>query len=78
MKIISTSKSLFILFRLACSIPTDEDTVIITGGKQHPSIVSEYNIKGLVREMTNLKTGRYDHACGQYENENGEKVLSSL
>jgi len=61
-----------------CSIQVDEDTVVLTGGKDVHSLVTEYSgiSSGQVtsRTLPDLLTGRYYHACGSYTLE-GEMVL---
>ena len=55
----------------------DEDTVVLTGGKDVHSLVTEYSgiSSGQVtsRTLPDLLTGRYYHACGSYTLE-GEMV----
>ena len=71
-------KVIFDLFRDACSIPTDNNELIITGGGWLSSdvtrIVSVYNINGWVRDLASLMTKRSGHACGQYKTQNGDTV----
>ena len=67
-------------FRIACSIPTDDNELVITGGGGYPSSVSRtvsvYNINGWVRDLVSFNTERSYHACGQYKTQNGDKVSS--
>ena len=65
---------IFTLLRSACSIPTDDNEVIITGGVDTLSTVSLYNINGWIRDLPSLNTGRFVHACGQYKSQNGNTV----
>jgi len=55
--------------RFACSI-TDEDTVIITGGKEKGTrrLVVRYNQEGYVESLPMMDQGRYKHGCGSYYN----------
>ena len=63
------------LLSSACSIPTDEDEVIITAGSTPNSPVSVYNINGWVRDLPSLNTvSRRAHACGQFKSQNGDTV----
>ena len=44
--------------------------MILTGGLYSKSIVSVYNDDGWIQDLASLKTGRYDHSCGQYTSNN--------
>ena len=63
-----------ILLRFACSITTDQDEVIITGGDETRTTVSVYNINGWVEDLATINFGRYFHACGQYKSQDGKTV----
>ena len=67
--------TLFPPVRYACSIPdTDNEEVIITGGKDTTTTVSVYNEAGWQRDLAQLTQGRYDHACSSFTH-TGEKVI---
>ena len=55
-----------LIFSRACSIADpDIDTVIITGG-QSRSKASVYDKSGWVKDLSDLRQGRYLHACTSY------------
>ena len=59
-------------FRHACIIPNPlTKTAYIIGGyhKEHLTKVIEYSEDGFVRELPNLNSGRYRHACSSYYDE---------
>ena len=54
-----------------CSIQIDETSIVLTGGLGTESLVTEHTELGdledaVSREIANLTTGRYYHACGMY------------
>ena len=65
------------IYRGACAIQL-EDSVVVTGGyapKNTPRSeaphkafrrVQRYNLAGSLGRLTDLGSGRYDHACGHY------------
>ena len=65
--------------RSSCSIQLEE-SVIITGGWtgfRSQNRVQQYNLAGSMGRLPDLKTGRYDHACGHYLH-NGEVVSTNI
>ena len=66
-------------FRHACSIQFNEK-VIVTGGYYTGTtfyttrIVSVYNIGGWVEDLPDLNTGRRNHGCGHYVDNNNDIV----
>ena len=61
-------------FRNACSIQFDEK-VIVTGGYYYTgTTVSVYDIGGWVEDLPDLNTGRNDHGCGHYVDNNNDIV----
>ena len=64
---------ILILFRNACTIELN-DKVIVTGGKYSLNRVEVYTLDGWIKELPELITGRFNHACGHYINTAGEKV----
>ena len=56
-----------------CSIQPSPTTIILTGGSETPSLVTEYSGVGgpveevTTRELPSLKQGRDLHACGVYD-----------
>ena len=57
----------------ACSINLGS-TVILTGGVYFQHRVSEYSETGYQRDLPKLLTGRFNHGCSYFENEEGAKV----
>jgi len=55
----------------------DDDTFIITGGEYTGTTVatvSRYNKNGWMEDLPSLNTGRRDHACGSYLNNDGNRI----
>ena len=52
-------------YSYACAIP-DNEAVVITGGVATPRTVSVYSPQGWEEDMSQLNTGRYQHACTSY------------
>merc|ERR1712227_688024 len=59
--------------KYACSIQLEE-TVVITGGSNTMSTASMYSIGGWVEDLPDLLTGRYNHGCGHYINNDNKMV----
>ena len=57
----------------ACAINLGS-SVIITGGENSLTTVSEYNEAGHVRDLPQLLEGRKHHGCSYYDNDDGTKV----
>ena len=50
----------------------------MTGGfGKSVSRVSLYNQQGFVKDLASLSTGRYDHACGFFRDNNGDTVSNT-
>merc|ERR1711915_866396 len=59
----------------SCGIPDpDTDTIIVTGGYNSATRVSQYDKMGNMKKLASLNTGRSSHGCAQFT-ENGVKVL---
>ena len=54
-----------------------EDIVILTGGGGTRNTVSVYSTEGWVEDLPDLLTGRYDHGCGHYVN-NDDKMVTPV
>ena len=56
----------------------DQDTVVLTGGRDNPALVTEYSglASGQVtsKRLPGLVTGRWTHACGSYTDGAGQRV----
>ena len=61
-----------IYYRYACSISLD-DHVVITGGSRTLTTVSRYEESGFVRNMPDLRQGRWGHGCTAFLS-GGEQV----
>ena len=48
--------------------------MLITGGADTPTTVSQYNEAGWVRDLPQLQEGRRRHGCSSYNNAEGSKV----
>ena len=69
--LITINKCVF--FRAACSIQFNEK-VIVTGGYYTETTVSVYDIGGWVEDLPDLNTGRLEHGCGHYVDNNNDIV----
>jgi len=53
-----------------CAIQPSPTTIILTGGMDTPTLVTEYSgpvEEVTTRELPSLQQGRWDHACGVYD-----------
>jgi len=50
------------------------DTFLLVGGFQQENRVSRYNIDGWLENLDDLNTGRFNHGCTQYQDEDGAMV----
>ena len=48
--------------------------VILTGGADALTPVTEYNQDGWVRDLPDLLQGRWNHGCSYYDNNEGSQV----
>ena len=48
--------------------------MLLTGGVDTPTTVSQYNEAGWVRDLPQLQQGRREHGCSSYNNAEGSKV----
>ena len=58
----------------ACAIEL-ADTVVVTGGINSRTRVSEYSETSFLRSLPSLQEGRWLHGCGYYDNSDGTKVI---
>merc|ERR1712154_128211 len=64
----------------ACGVEVD-DTFIVTGGYDYSApnkalnSVVRYNSQGVSEVLPSLTVRRWDHACGSYLDENGQRVV---
>ena len=61
------------LFRYACGIEVD-NKFVVTGGYARQTTVAEFTEAGAVTYLPSLKTGRYNHACSKFVNDDGYTV----
>ena len=59
-----------------CTLQISNEIIIVTGGYQTESYVTEYHLSGDGNEtaLTPMTKGRYAHACGVYRGAGGEQV----
>ena len=64
-----------ILTRLSCAIPLDS-TVVVTGGADPVAKIkaSLYSENGWVKDLPDMLTHRWGHACGSYVNDHQQTV----
>ena len=48
--------------------------MLVTGGQDTLTTVSQYNEAGWLRDLPDLQQGRYSHGCSSYNNAEGTKV----
>jgi len=60
----------------ACGIDLG-DSYVVTGGNDGSTmqIVAKFSVTGEVSYLANLNTGRYEHACSKFVDDNGETTL---
>ena len=57
-----------------CTIQVSNDIFIVTGGHQTEERVTEYNLSAGIELQLNNIAPRSNHACGAYQDANGQKV----
>ena len=59
-----------------CTIQLSSDLIVVTGGATTYDFVTSYHLSGNGDEtpLTPLKQGRYQHACGVYQDAGGQQV----
>ena len=57
-----------------CTIQVSNDIFIVTGGRQTDERVTEYNLSAGTEIQLNNIEKRSDHACGAYQDANGQQV----
>ena len=62
---------------MACAINLGS-SVILTGGYNTRTTVSEYNEAGWVRDLPALLQKRWSHGCTYYTNDEGIKVIYNI
>ena len=62
-------------FRFSCAINLGS-SVILTGGRDTLTTVSQYNETGWEKDLPTLQTGRKYHGCAYFINSEGSKVGS--
>ena len=62
--------------QLHCTLQISNEIIIVTGGEDTESYVTEYHLSGDGNEtpLSPLTTGRLYHACGVYRGAGGEQV----
>ena len=62
-----------------CTIQTSDDVIVVTGGGATEDYVTQYQlIDGTETPLTPLGQPRQDHACGVYQDTNGQQVSKNL
>ena len=65
--------------RASCAITDPEDdTIIVTGGRDTPQEVTRYDASGNKTSMPPLNGGRNFHACGSYKRSSDNKLVIFL
>ena len=57
-----------------CTIQVSNDIFIVTGGRHTDELVTEYNLSAGTEIQLNNIEKRSDHACGAYQDANGQQV----
>jgi len=59
-----------------CTIQTSDDVIVVTGGYNTFDFVTQYHLTdGTETPLTSMGQGRHGHACGVYQDTNGQQVL---
>ena len=62
-----------------CSIQISEDIIVVTGGRFTDNYATQYRLTdGSETPLTPFGQGRVSHACGVYQNPDGQQVINSL
>ena len=62
-----------------CTIQTSDDVIVVTGGGGTYDFVTQYHLTdGTETPLTSLGQPRNDHACGVYQDTNGQQVSEML
>ena len=62
-----------------CTIQTSDDVIVVTGGYQTSDFVTQSHLTdGTENPLTSLGQGRGQHACGVYQDTDGEQVSKKL
>ena len=62
-----------------CTIQTSDDVIVVTGGDGTGDFVTQYHLTdGTETPLTSLGQPRHGHACGVYQDTNGQQVSKKL
>ena len=62
-----------------CTIQTSDDVIVVTGGYNTFDFVTQYHLTdGTDTPLTSMGQGRHGHACGVYQDTNGQQVSKKL
>ena len=62
-----------------CTIQTSDYLIVVTGGHFTYDFVTQYHlIDGTETPLTSLGQPRWDHACGVYQDTNGQQVSEKI
>ena len=62
-----------------CTIQTSDDVIVVTGGYNTYDSVTQYHLTdGTETPLTSLGQGRNEHACGVYQDTNGQQVSKKI
>ena len=62
-----------------CTMQISENTIVVTGGKDTKDLVTQYDlVNGNETPLTPLGQPRTCHACGVYQDFNGQQVSNGL
>ena len=65
--------------RFHCTIQTSDDAIVVTGGYNTYDFVTQYQLTdGTETLLTSLRTPRFNHACGVYQDTNGQQVSKKI
>ena len=64
---------------LHCTIQTSDDVIVVTGGDGTGDFVTQYHLTdGTKTPLTSMGQPRWGHACGVYQDTNGQQVSEKL
>ena len=65
--------------RFHCTIQTSDDVIVVTGGIAAEDFVTQYHLTdGTETPLTSMGQPRWYHACGVYQDTNGQQVSKKL
>ena len=62
-----------------CTMQTSDDVIVVTGGYNTEDFVTQYHLTdGTETPLTSMGQPRWGHACGVYQDTNGQQVSKKI